>query len=126
MCSQQIETGTIECLARDLPEPSPLAQEILNARPYAFLDNAPLEERRTQAVYTRRAGEPSSDAGLGILDPAAIEKVCDEAWPRATNADEVHEALFLMGVMSKAEVLQVSGGAGDGLKGSLVKNGPRN
>jgi len=52
---RKIESSEIRCVARDLPEPSPLAAEILNARPYAFLDNAPLEERRTQAVYTRRA-----------------------------------------------------------------------
>src|SRR5437762_4116049 len=64
---KRIESGAVQCVARDLPEPSPLAHEILNARPYAFLDNAPLEERRTQAVYTRRAGEPSADSGLGIL-----------------------------------------------------------
>jgi ATP-dependent Lhr-like helicase len=99
----------VECLARDLPEPSPLAHEILNAKPYAFLDNAPLEERRTQAVYTRRAGESSADAGLGILDPAAIEKVCAEAWPRATNADELHEALLLLGAATDGEIRRVAG-----------------
>src|SRR5246500_2882527 len=64
---KRIENGAVQCLARDLPEPSPMAHEILNARPYAFLDNAPLEERRTQAVYTRRAGEPPADGGLGLL-----------------------------------------------------------
>src|SRR5213076_2977761 len=104
---QQIETGAVQCVARDLPEPSPLAHEILNARPYAFLDNAPLEERRTQAVYTRRAGESSADAGLGILDAAAIEKVCAEVWPRATNADEVHDALLLTGLMTENEIRRV-------------------
>src|SRR6201984_3453042 len=78
---RKIERGEIHCLARDLPEPSPLASEILNARPYAFLDNAPLEERRTQAVYTRRSSERSDSDGLGILDAAAIEKVEKEAWP---------------------------------------------
>ena len=57
---KRIENGAIQCLGLDLPEPSPLAHEILNAKPYAFLDNAPLEERRTQAVYTRRAGDPSA------------------------------------------------------------------
>ncbi len=91
---KKIEKNELTCIARDLPEPSPLAHEILNARPYAFLDNAPLEERRTQAVYTRRASDLSSDQGLGILDPAAIEKVCEEAWPRASNADELHDALL--------------------------------
>ncbi len=79
---RRIETGKVKCIARDLPEPSPLAHEILNARPYAFLDNAPLEERRTQAVYTRRASESAANDGLGILDAAAIERVCSEAWPR--------------------------------------------
>src|SRR5882724_13240883 len=104
----RIESGEIECLARDLPEPSPLAHEILNARPYAFLDNAPLEERRTQAVYTRRAGESSATDGLGVLDSAAIEKVCAEAWPRAANADELHEALLLAGVMTREEIEQTT------------------
>ena len=82
---RRIENRAVQCIGLDLPEPSPLAHEILNAKPYAFLDNAPLEERRTQAVYTRRAGDPSADGGLGVLDSAAIKKVCEEAWPRATN-----------------------------------------
>ena len=101
---RKIENGEIRCLARDLPEPSPFASEILNARPYAFLDNAPLEERRTQAVYTRRASERNSADGLGILDAAAIEKVEKEAWPEATNADELHDALMLLAVMTDGEV----------------------
>src|SRR5881628_1503404 len=86
---RKIERGEIRCIARDLPEPSPLASEILNARPYAFLDNAPLEERRTQAVYTRRASERNGSDGLGVLDAAAIERVEKEAWPEATNANEL-------------------------------------
>ena len=98
-----IEEGRIECIARDLPEPSPLAHEILNARPYAFLDDAPLEERRTHAVYTRRASEATSEPGLGVLDEAAIEKVTAEAWPRAANPDELHEALLLAGVMTESD-----------------------
>jgi ATP-dependent Lhr-like helicase len=101
---KRIESGSVQCIARDLPEPSPFAHEILNAKPYAFLDNAPLEERRTQAVYTRRASESPSDTGLGILDFAAIEKVCAEAWPRATNADELHETLLLMGAIGEEEM----------------------
>ena len=101
---RKIEHGQIRCIARDLPEPSPLASEILNARPYAFLDNAPLEERRTQAVYTRRASERNGSEGLGVLDAAAIEKVQKEAWPEVTNADELHDALMLLGVMTEEEV----------------------
>jgi len=112
---KQIESGEVQCIARELPEPSPLAHEILNAKPYAFLDNAPLEERRTQAVYTRRANESAAEGGLGILDAAAIEKVRAEAWPRAVNADELHEALLLAGVMSETEIerLQPDEGSGE-------------
>src|SRR3989441_3056102 len=101
---RQIECGEVRCLARDLPEPAPLASEILNARPYAFLDNTPLEERRTQAVYTRRASERNGSDGLGVLDAAAIERVEKEAWPEATNADELHDGLMLLGVMTEEEV----------------------
>ena len=86
------------------------AHEILNAKPYAFLDNATLEERRTQAVYLRRATDPSA-TGLGILDPQAIEKVRAEAWPVATNADELHEALLQIGVMTEVEVRKTTGGS---------------
>src|ERR1041384_7858991 len=101
---RKIENGQVRCLARDLPEPSPLAAEILNARPYAFLDNAPLEERRTQAVYTRRASDRSNGEGLGTLDAAAIKKVQADAWPEASNPDELHEALMLVGAMTEDEV----------------------
>jgi ATP-dependent helicase Lhr and Lhr-like helicase len=101
---RRIERGEIRCIARDLPEPSPLAAEILNARPYAFLDNAPLEERRTQAVYTRRASDRNGSDGLGILDAVAIEKVKTEAWPTATNADELHDALMLIGAIPPDEI----------------------
>jgi ATP-dependent Lhr-like helicase len=101
---RSIERDEIECIALDLPEPSPLAHEILNAKPYAFLDNAPLEERRTQAVQTRRASESSADHELGILDVSAIDRVCAEAWPHAANADELHEALLLLGAMTGDEM----------------------
>ena len=100
---RRIHAGEIRCIARDLPEPSPLAHEILNARPYAFLDDAPLEERRAQAVYTRRAFEPSSADDLGALDPAAIERVREEVWPEVQNADELHDALLTSGFLTEAE-----------------------
>src|SRR5579884_756250 len=100
---RKIERNEIRCIARDLPEPSPFSAEILNARPYAFLDNAPLEERRTQAVYTRRASEKNGSDGLGILDAAVIEKVTADAWPKATSADELHDALVLACVMRPEE-----------------------
>ncbi|HWD19595.1 MAG TPA: DEAD/DEAH box helicase [Verrucomicrobiae bacterium] len=100
---RRIENHEIECVAMDLPEPSPLAHEIIHARPYAFLDNAPLEERRTQAVLTRRAGEPSGAGDGGILDAAAIERVVLDAWPQAGGADELHEILLLLGVVTEVE-----------------------
>src|SRR5262249_18838674 len=111
---RKIERGEIHCVARDLPEPSPLAAEILNARPYAFLDNAPLEERRTQAAYTRRASERNGNDGLGILDVEAIEKVQREAWPVAANADELHDAQMLLAVMTRDEVLRTAHHEGNG------------
>ena len=100
---EALRSGRIRSIARDLPEPSPLAAEILNARPYAFLDDAPLEERRAQAVYTRRAFEPSTADDLGALDVAAIARVRDEAWPDVRDADELHDALLTSGFLTEAE-----------------------
>jgi ATP-dependent Lhr-like helicase len=100
---ERLEAGTIRYVARDLPEPSPLAHEILNAKPYAFLDDAPLEERRTQAVQTRRAFEPGSADELGTLDQAAIDRVRDEVWPEVLDPDELHDALMVSGFLTEAE-----------------------
>ncbi len=100
---RRIEAGQIELLARDLPTPSPLAMEVLGARPYAFLDDAPLEERRTQAVLNRRWTDPESSDDLGALDAAAIQAVGEEAWPQARNPDELHEALTGLGCIAEAE-----------------------
>lgn len=100
---RRIEAGEVTVLARDLPTPSPLAAEALNARPYAYLDDAPIEERRTQAVQNRRYSDPESADDLGQLDAEAIAGVRDEAWPRARNADEMHEALSGLGVITQEE-----------------------
>jgi len=100
---RSIEQGERTLVARDVTEPSPLAQEILNARPYAFLDGAPLEERRTQAVYNRRSLDVTTASDLGALDAAAIDKVRDECWPRPESADEMHEALDLLGFLTGQE-----------------------
>jgi ATP-dependent Lhr-like helicase len=99
-----LESGRIRTIARDLTEPSPLALEVLSARPYAFLDDAPLEERRTQAVMSRRWLDPQSAADLGRLDPEAIRRVREEAWPDAANADELHDALLWLTCLTEAEV----------------------
>ena len=89
-----LEAGDIRVVARDLTEPSPLALEVLSARPYAFLDDAPLEERRTQAVMSRRWLDPESAADIGKLDADAVRRVRAEAWPDSTSTDELHDALL--------------------------------
>src|SRR6187200_2591081 len=98
-----IESGTIRIVARDLTEPSPLSREVLTARPYAYLDDAPLEERRTQAVMSRRWLDPESADEIGRLDEAAIARVREDAWPDAANADELHDALVWLGFLTEAE-----------------------
>ncbi|HEY1875035.1 MAG TPA: DEAD/DEAH box helicase [Steroidobacteraceae bacterium] len=98
-----LESGSVRVIARDLTEPSPLALEVLSARPYAYLDDAPLEERRTQAVMSRRWLDPQSAADIGQLDADAIRRVREEAWPDATNADELHDALSWLTCFTEAE-----------------------
>jgi ATP-dependent Lhr-like helicase len=100
---QGLEGGDIKVVAKDLPTPSPLAGEILTARPYAYLDDAPLEERRTNAVSQRRWLDPETAADMGKLDPAAIAQVRQEAWPDAGNPDELHDALNSLGLLTAAE-----------------------
>ncbi len=100
---QGLEQGTRRIFARDLTGPSPLAAEVLGARPYAYLDDAPLEERRTQAVVNRRWSDPDSAEDLGRLDPEAIQAVREEAWPDARSADELHAALMGIGWITDAE-----------------------
>jgi ATP-dependent Lhr-like helicase len=99
-----LESGAIQVVARELTEPSPLALEVLTAKPYAFLDDAPLEERRTQAVMSRRWLDPDTAADLGRLDPDALQRVREEAWPDPVNADELHDALVWLGFVTAAEV----------------------
>src|SRR3989440_4704939 len=94
---ESIERGERTLIAREMNEPSPLAQEILTAKPYAFLDDAPAEERRTLAVMNRRFLDAETAADLGRLDQAAIDRVREEAWPSAGNADELHHALMQPG-----------------------------
>jgi len=96
-------SGRIGLKARDLREPSPFSQQILNARPYAFLDDAPLEERRTHAVQNRRRLDPSEAQELGELDEEAIGMVREEAWPEVETADELHDALILCGFLTEHE-----------------------
>ena len=94
---ERMESGDIRLHARDTTEPSPFAHEILNAKPYAFLDDAPLEERRTRAVATRRT-LPEHQRDLGALDAAAIERVVAEARHEPRDVDELHDMLLGLGV----------------------------
>src|SRR5205823_7741869 len=88
-----IGSGEIRTVAVDTAEPSPLSHEILNANPYAYLDDAPLEERRARAVQMRRTmGGDATE--IGALDPAAIEEVFSESWPVVRDPDELHDALL--------------------------------
>ena len=100
---ERIESGDVEVICRELTSPSPLAQEILGAKPYAFLDDAPAEERRTLAVQSRRYLSPEQAAELGQLDPGAIDSVRAEAWPNVLTPDELHDALALLGFVTAEE-----------------------
>ncbi|MEI2455225.1 DEAD/DEAH box helicase [Lysobacter firmicutimachus] len=100
---QRLEAGQVRVIGRDVAAPSPIAAEAINARPYAFLDDAPLEERRTQAVMARRYAEAEGAGDLGRLDPQAIEAVREEAWPEVRDADEMHEALMGLGFVTAEE-----------------------
>ncbi len=93
-----IETGEIEVYGRDTVQPSVFSHQILNAMPYAFLDDAPLEERRARAVPLRRA-LPDDARDLTQLDPDAITRESDNAWPRIRDVDELHDALLTLGVL---------------------------
>src|SRR5581483_6842051 len=94
----RMESGEIRMHARDTTEPSPFSHEILNAKPYAYLDDAPLEERRTRAVSLRRT-LPDDARDLGALDPAAIERVREEARPSPRDPEELHDTLLNLVVM---------------------------
>ncbi len=91
-----IENGSIKCIAVDTPVPSQFSHEILNANPYAYLDDAPLEERRARAVEMRRVLPQSVLEEVGALDPAAIAQVQSEAWPDVRDADELHDVLHTL------------------------------
>ena len=94
---EKIETGAIACVAVDTPMPSAFCHEILNANPYAYLDDAPLEERRARAVEMRRSLPPELAGGMGALDQSAIDQVIEESRPVVRDADEFHDALLSLG-----------------------------
>ena len=100
---QQIHDGALRLVTRDTPVPSVLTHEILTARPYAFLDDAPLEERRAHAVQTRRTGDGGAGA-FGALDAAAIARVRDEQRPDPRDEHELHDMLVTAGFLREDEI----------------------
>jgi ATP-dependent Lhr-like helicase len=94
-----VENGAIRTVTVDTAEPSPFCHEILNANPYAYLDDAPLEERRARAVTLRRTVRSDGEGGVGILDPEAIGEVAESVWPVVRDADELHDALDTLVVL---------------------------
>lgn len=101
-----VESAEIRTLSVDTPEPSPFCHEIINANPYAFLDDAPLEERRVRAVHLRRTTREQPD-GVGILDPAAIASVTQQSRPLVRDADELHDALLTLVLMRPQEAWEL-------------------
>lgn len=99
----KIRNGEVELLAMDLREPSPFAHGIIHARPYAFLDDAPLEERRTRAIRTRQVLDPATAKDLGKLDGQAVRMVREEAWPGASDDDELYDTLVQCGMLAEEE-----------------------
>ena len=100
---RDIEAGRVELVAKDTREPSPFSHQILNANPYAFLDDAPLEERRARAVALRRTLSPGDARDLAKLDPAAIARIREEAWPVVRDQEELHGALLTLGALPAPE-----------------------
>ena len=99
---EAIENGSIRTVAVETPAPSCFAHELLGAGPYAFLDDAPLEERRARAVSLRRTDAVAAGE-IGALDAAAIREVRSQAWPDARDADEAHDALLTLGLLPERD-----------------------
>jgi ATP-dependent Lhr-like helicase len=100
---ERIEAGEIRIVCRDLAAPSPLAHSILNARPYAFLDDGAAEERRTRLVTTHRLMDLETAAAVGNIDAGALERLRGEIAPEPANADELHDVLVVHGFLTRNE-----------------------
>jgi ATP-dependent helicase Lhr and Lhr-like helicase len=121
-----IEDGRIRCVAVDTPVPSQFSHEILNANPYAYLDDAPLEERRARAVEMRRVLPQAVLEEVGGLDPEAIAQVESEAWPDVRDPDELHDVLHtLIALPENSTQLEVLNSQESGFHGTGVESGER-
>jgi ATP-dependent Lhr-like helicase len=114
----RVAARTVRVVARDVIEPSPLSHEILNSKPYTFLDDAPLEERRARAVSLRRTLSPEDAAAFGCLDAQAIATVAEQLWPDVRSPDDLHDALLDLCVLPLS-----SADAWQGFADSLVASG---
>lgn len=103
---QNMRAGTLQTVAVDTHQPSRFARGILSVGPYAFLDDAPLEERRTQAVSMQRSILSENARFLAEPDPQIVAAVCAQAWPRPASADELQECLAWMGYITLDEAPQ--------------------
>src|SRR5262245_29675691 len=99
----KIKSGEVKLFPIETREPSPFSHQLLNAQPYAFLDDAPLEERRTRAVTTRRSLALEEVQDLSKLHPSAIAEVSEQAWPLVRDADGLHDALMSFVVLPEDE-----------------------
>ncbi|MDQ3341021.1 MAG: DEAD/DEAH box helicase [Myxococcota bacterium] len=119
--TERLERGEIQVMARDTVEPSPLSHELINANPYAFLDDAPLEERRTRAVQLRR-GLPATQQDVGVLDDDAIAMATEEVAPIVRDVDELHDALLALWLVPAATGVAFAPEAADWLR-ALASSG---
>ena len=122
---RRIEEGEVRCVAVDTPVPSQFSHEILNANPYAFLDDAPLEERRARAVEMRRILPESVLEEVGKLDPAAVTQVREEAWPDVRDADELHDVLHTLIALPELAWGQPPSPALSGIEGAVLSSEAR-
>jgi ATP-dependent Lhr-like helicase len=99
----KVRDGRVQKRAQDVPEPSPLAHQLIHAQPYAFLDDAPAEERRTRAVSLRRSLPPEDAVALGALDADAITRVTSDAVPLVRDAEELHDLLLQFVLLREGE-----------------------
>ncbi|HEX8437413.1 DEAD/DEAH box helicase [Archangium sp.] len=103
---RRMKDGRIKLVARDVPEPSVFAHQMVNSQPYTFLDDAPAEERRVRNVVLRRTLPAEDAASFGALDAEAIHQVVRDAAPPMRDEDELHDALLQLVLLPEAEVPQ--------------------
>ncbi|MGA2847584.1 MAG: DEAD/DEAH box helicase [Terracidiphilus sp.] len=118
-----IADGSIRCLAVDTPVPSQFAHELLNANPYAFLDEAGLEERRARAVQQNGRIPASVLEQPGKLDERAIETVREQCWPDIRDQNELHDLLMTLIVLPTPSIRMDSVAQWTEFHARLVRDG---